>query len=171
MKNAQQQWQLTLAELTEDDHYTVALQIKGESVKGRSLFLQPDPIALQEQPIEIVEEELITEEETLDEEQQEERPEDQQGKGSDMLQSISGEVNDPTVEELVLDEMTGDDDELLLAEDELDIELMDEELVEDDASSTLKLAVGNGVIVILVILAILLWRRSRSPKTNPGDLL
>lgn len=171
MKNAQQQWQLTLAELTEDDHYTVALQIKGESVKGRSLFLQPDPIALQEQPIEIVEEELITEEETLDEEQQEERPEDLQGKGSDMLQSISGEVNDPTVEELVLDEMTGDDDELLLAEDELDIELMDEELVEDDASSTLKLAVGNGVIVILVILAILLWRRSRSPKTNPGDLL
>ncbi|PHS22471.1 MAG: hypothetical protein COA83_11705 [Methylophaga sp.] len=162
MKNAQQQWQLTLAELNEDERYTVALQIKGETVKGRSLFLQPDPIALQEQLIEVA----------VDEQQLEQRPKDMQGKGSDMLQSISGEVNNPTVEELVLDEMTGDDDELLLVEDELDVELMDdEELVEKEASSTLKLAIGNGVIVILAILAILLWRRSRAAKINPGDLL
>ncbi|MBL1321069.1 MAG: VWA domain-containing protein [Methylophaga sp.] len=172
MKNLQQQWQLTLAELNEDDQYTVALQIKGETVKGRSLFLQPDPIALQEQPLEVVEDELIVEEESV-EEQFEERPEDLQGKGSEILQNISGEVNNPMVEELVLDEMAEDVDELLLLEDELDTEPVDdvEDLAGEEASSTVKLAIGNGVILILVILAILLWRRSRVTKTNPGDLL
>jgi uncharacterized protein (TIGR03503 family) len=174
MKNLQQQWQLTLAELSEDEQYTVALQIKGETVKGRSLFLQPDPIALQEeQLVAIVEEELIVEEASIDEELLEERPEGLEGQGSDMLQSISGEVNNPTVEELVLDEMAEDIDELLLTDDELDIDLEEdvEELAEEGTSSTLKLAIGNGVIVILVILAIFLWRRSRATKTNPGDLL
>ncbi|MFW5426713.1 MAG: hypothetical protein ACKE8R_05635, partial [Methylophagaceae bacterium] len=173
MKNLQQQWQLTLAELNEDEQYTVALQIKGETVKGRSLFLQPDLIALQEQPIEVDEEELVVEEESANEEPLEESTEDLQGQGSDMLQSISGEVSNPTVEELVLDEMAEDTDELLVAEDELDLGLEGdaEELVGKEASSTLKLAIGNGAIVILVFLAIFLWRRSRATKTNPGDLL
>jgi uncharacterized protein (TIGR03503 family) len=173
MKNFQQQWQLTLAELNEDDQYTVALQIKGETVKGRSLFLQPDPIALQEQSIEELEEELIAEEESIDVEQLEEQPEGLEGQGSDMLQSISGEVNNPTVEELVLDEMTEDTDELLLTDDELAIDLEEdaEELAKEGTSSTLRLAIGNGVIVILVIAAIFLWRRKQATKMNPGDLL
>lgn len=181
MKNPQQQWQLTLAELSENEQYTVALQIKGETVKGRSLFLQPDPIALQEQPVEMVEKESIDEEqpekivekENTDEEPLEEFVGEQQGKGSDMLQSISEEVNTPTVEELVLDEMAEDADELFSLEGELEMEQgdRDEQLADEGASSTLKLAIGNGVILILVILAIFFWRRSRAKKTNPGDLL
>ncbi len=170
MKNSQQNWQLTLAELNEDEQYTVALQIKGETVKGRSLFLQPDPIALQEQPIEKFEEELIVEEQVIDEEQLEQRSDGLAEQGSDI---ISGEVNNPTIEELVLDEMAEDADELLLVEDELDLDLEVDakELAKEGTSATLKLAIGNGVIVILAIIGILLWRRSRAKKTNPGDLL
>lgn len=166
MKNPQlEQWQLTLAELEEDENYTVALQIKGETVKGRDLFLQPDPIALQEQSVL---------------EQQAEN-EDQQGKGSDMLQSISGvvledeqqQVEELLVAEQILDEMTGDTDELLVG-DELDdlanMEINDEteQVLEAGSSSTIKLVVGNGIIVLLIVIAIFLWRQKRAKKTNPG---
>ncbi len=158
MKNSQQQWQLTLAELNEDEQYTVALQIKGETVKGRSLFLQPDPITLQEEPIGIVVETPILGDDGIGN-----NTTQQQGKGSDILQSISEEVNSINVEERVLDEITEDMDELLI-ENELPETVL-------EASSMMKLAVGNGIIVLFIIIAVLLWRRSQAAKTNPGDLL
>ena len=163
MKNLQEQWQLTLADLNEHEQYTVALQIKGETVKGRSLFLQPDPIALQDQPIDVVEKEAVDEEQS----------ESLKAKDSDMLQSINQDVASPPVEEVISDEMAENTDELLLADDktELALEGDAEEIAQKRASSTLKLAIGNGIIVILVILALFLWRRSQATKTNPGDLL
>lgn len=46
MKNLENNWQLTIADLQAGEEYSLALQIRGETVKGRSLFLQPSPLLL-----------------------------------------------------------------------------------------------------------------------------
>jgi uncharacterized protein (TIGR03503 family) len=165
MKNTQQQWQLTLSDLKEDENYTVALQVKGETVKGRQVFLLPDHIALQEQrPIDSDPIQSAVSEENVAVEAQSDE--------SDKSQDINEKVDEPIVETPIIDEMTDDTDVLLLTDDvNLEIEDTVETQLQDQPSSWLKLAIGNGIILLILLLVILLWRRHKASKTNPGDLL
>ena len=167
MKNAQQQWQLTLSDLKEDENYTVALQIKAETVKGRGVFLQPEKIALQEQQsAEKIEDLMMIEDEVNSDKQPENETEG--------LDNISNEVDITEEEELVVDEMADELAELPLIDDSevtLDNSDNNQEQAEEGSSSMLKFAIGNGIILSMILLAILLWRRNKASKINPGDLL
>jgi len=145
IKGINDQWQLTLAELTAFEEYSVALQIKGETQKGRALFLQPEPILL------------------IDETQQEEF------EAKIELPVIEEEI----MEEIVDDEMANLDDDLLEELDEEVTELSDEGNIENDSamSASSKLAIGNIVILLFVAIAFLMWRRNTASRKNPGDQL
>lgn len=140
MKTAQQEWQLTLADLHDVEQYKVALQIRAETLKGRDLFLQPKAIILDDiRPPELEEAEQQIELEQIED-------------------PISDEM-DSSVELLPIvdDETTG------LAE-----ELADNE---SGLSPAIKLAIGNTIILLLVVIGIFLWRRNSALSTNPGDKL
>lgn len=49
MKGSDDDWQLTLAELEPTQKYSLSLQIKSETLKGRQLFLQPNLIELMDE--------------------------------------------------------------------------------------------------------------------------
>ncbi len=146
MKNTDEEWQLTLAELTPFEDYTIALQIKGETQKDRSLFLQPEPIILHDETEQIEPEKEIE------------------------LPSIDEQE---IVEEIVIDEMADSDDELLAETTEEIIDLSEEEAVGDEGrmSSTSKLVIGNMIILLLVGIGIFIWRRNTAFGKNPGDQL
>jgi len=159
MKNSDIDWQLTLADLEEGQQYSVALQIRGETVKGRSLFLQPDVIVLDDELFVPEPEEIIEELEPVIENQDDE---------------LIAEIDDMTVEPIV-DEMAADDEFLNEFDDEL-LDESDEMLEETDSnneslSPASKLAIGNGVILFLVVMAIIFWRRKSSASKNPGEQL
>ena len=154
LKSTEKEWQLTLAELTPFEKYTVALQIKGETQKGRSLFLQPEPIVL------------------LDETKQEELEEIE----LPVLENEEFEeemVEDELAEDIIEDEMADFDDELL---EDADDELLDE-LGSENAGDTSEalpqssLVIGNVIILLLIGLAIFMWKRKVASRKNPGDQL
>ena len=169
MQSSELEWQLTLADLEEGQEYSVALQIRGETVKGRSLFLTPEAIILEDKLF-VPEPEEVSEEleQTIGEEQTEDEVID----------------NEELMPESIIDEMAEDEDYLLT---EIDDELSgDDELPFDEnfdmsndpvssesgaLSPASKLAVGNGIILFLVVMAIFFWRRKSSASTNPGDQL
>lgn len=164
-QNIEQQWQLTLADLNEKEVYTLALQIRGETIKGRSLFLQPPAITL--------EDELSTEPIIMDE---------------DPLENLEAELDvdnlvDPEESvdpEAIIDEVTDEFDELLpedelLVEDEFDTLLIEDEVQQSTEVNGMtpasKLAIGNTIILLLVMAGIFLWRRQQAGNKNPGDQL
>ena len=152
LKNSEGNWQLTLADLEPNEEYTMALQIRGETVKGRSLFLQPEVIVLQDDTIIESSEEII----------------EQQAENT-LVDEVEEEIIEP-----IIDEMAGDLDDLL-PEIEADV-LIDNSTVEttDDSASispAMKLAIGNGIILVLAAMGILLWRRKRAESQNIGGLL
>ncbi|MDQ7072620.1 MAG: hypothetical protein Q9N32_02460 [Gammaproteobacteria bacterium] len=90
------------------------------------------------------------------------------------LDNISDEIEITEEEELVVDEMADELAELPLIDDSevaLDSSDDNQEQAEEGLSSTLKFAIGNGIILSIILLAILLWRRNKANKINPGDLL
>lgn len=163
MKNLDDDWQLTLADLQAGEDYSLALQIRGETVKGRSLFLQPSPIVLidRDLPEEVDEIELPV-------------IEDIDPEIDDQIEDVVEE--EPVEEEMIEieDEMAGDLDELLPEpDDELLTGLASEVSSEQDEntiSPAYKLAIGNGIILLFVGIGVVMWRR-KSATTNPGDAL
>lgn len=161
MKNLDDDWQLTLADLQAGEDYSLALQIRGETVKGRSLFLQPSPIVLidRDLPEEVDEIELPV-------------IEDIDPEIDDQIEDVVEE--EPVEEEMIEieDEMAGDLDELLPEpDDELLTGLASEVSSEQDEnmiSPAYKLAIGNGIILLFVGIGVVMWRR-KSATTNPGD--
>ena len=180
MKNLEEDWQLTLADLTPGEDYSLALQIRGETVKGRSLFLQPTPIMLIDRdiPEEIIEPEMdemqlepeteLELEEELATEQEEELVEEA------VIEDELEEEPEMEPELEVVDEMNGNLDDLLPEpDDELLVGLDPEMMVSDDGSTMTpanKLAIGNAIILLFVAIGVFVWRR-KSAATNPGDEL
>jgi len=156
MQTSDLEWQLTLAELESGKEYVVALQIRGETVKNRSLFLTPDPITLIDEmkPDEDVIEAVAPEiEDTIDE----------------IDPVIEDELIEPIDDEMAADEFF-DDIEIDMDID-IDIESKGSITDEGDVSPATKLAIGNGIILCLVVMAIFFWRRKRSASINPGEQL
>lgn len=171
MKNSDGNWQLTLADLTQGEEYSLALQIRGETAKGRSLFLQPTPLKLvdrdipeqkpeeieipilDEAPLEVDTEEIV-------EVDTEELVEIEQPESEFIEPELEPEMEAEPELEPELEENT-----LPAIESEMDV-------TEDGENITpaMKLIVGNALILVLVAVGIFMWRRKRT-IANPGDQL
>ena len=172
IKNVENKWQITLADLMPKERYTLAFQIRGETVKGRSLFLQPDPIVIEdenaetlsdkiEEEIKPTESDMVTDEageDLIESEPEIERVEDE---------FEGDEMSDEFDELLPEDEMTLDDELDSLADETESLDSPDESAM----SPAIKLAVGNSIILILALAGIFLWRRKKAATKNPGEQL
>jgi uncharacterized protein (TIGR03503 family) len=184
MKNLENNWQLTIADLQADEEYSLALQIRGETVKGRSLFLQPSPLLLIDERLpELTEdsEPPIMEEATGDElTNEDEHNLDMESELEAELESELDTLPEDLVEELlpeeesieVEDEMAMDFDDILPElepEDELLVEPESVSEVDPDAvTPATKIAIGNAIILLFVGIGVFVWRRKRA-VINPGD--
>lgn len=197
MKVADKEWQLTLADLQVGEIYTVALQIRAETVKGRALFLQPALIelrdALSESQVDTVAElpidEVITPE-VVDEIPEQATVEETVEQVPSI--SIEGAVSDEVTEtieedelileavtepEPIIDEMAQNIDNLLPEVTDTESDLMaitdnvDGSADEEGITPAIKLAIGNGLILLLIGLGVFFWRRTSGTNKNPGEQL
>jgi len=164
MKLNDNEWQLTLADLQVGEDYKVALQIRGETLKGRSLFLQPDPIEL----IEEIEPTMTQNEDSAQPSVEEKVESSESTQQQPALEQIELEL-----EPEIVDEMATTVDITLPVAENLPAMLPDELSNEVNAMSpTSKLVIGNVVIAVFILLSFLMWRRQRKLNSiNPGDKL
>ena len=184
MKSADKEWQLTLADLHAGEQYTLVLQVSAETIKGRPLFLQPALIHLRDtvdvKPTEtdakLPNEEPLTDElkDEISAEQTVDEPTLEQAKGTEQQES-NAEIKLP---EPVKDEMAEDVGDLLpevSTENVLGLpnEAVTVENADEDAgmSPAIKLAIGNGLILLMIGAGIFFWRRKSANSTNPGEQL
>ena len=145
LKAADDNWQLTLAELEPKQEYKINLQIKTETLKGRTLFLQPNEILLVDETTSEIEEmpelteeiadELALLEGVIDEEEPLETEEiNEPEEAIDPEEIENNESDEPTPEEELLEEL-----EELSPLDEIDeldeLSPLDEIEIEDEFSS------------------------------------
>ncbi|MCL5975265.1 MAG: VWA domain-containing protein [Gammaproteobacteria bacterium] len=132
LRQSDNAWQLTLADLQPEIAYQLSLQIRGKTLTGRNVFLQPKPIHLMDE----VGATLTITSET----------------------PIAVDQADKPFEPVIIDPA------------------VDEQTSVVDASSfrlsdTVILAIGNAVIVLLLLMGFWFWHRSRRRQLLPGDLL
>lgn len=134
LRQSENAWQLTVADLQPETAYQLSLQIRGETPAGRNVFLQPKPIQLLD---ETAGASLTITSET----------------------PIAAEkVNDEPFEPVIIDPVA----------DEPNAEIPKSTF---ELSDTVILAIGNAVIVLLLIMGFWFWHRSRRRQLLPGDLL
>jgi len=148
-------WQLTIAELQPLESYTVNMQFKGETVKGRPVFLQAEPIVLfDETPKPDVVDEATGELDVLAD-IEEVIP------VADEL-DIEADVLLPEVESDVV--KLADDFGTTNEQDGLDGE-SEKEL------NTSTLLYGNIILALLVAFGLFMWRKQAANNRNPGEQL
>ena len=134
LRQSENAWQLTVADLQPETAYQLSLQIRGKTPAGRNVFLQPKPIQLLD---ETAGASLTITSET----------------------PIAAEkVNDEPFEPVIIDPVA----------DEPNAEIPKSTF---ELSDTVILAIGNAVIVLLLIMGFWFWHRSRRRQLLPGDLL
>ncbi len=188
MKVADNEWQLTLADLQVGEKYTVALQVRAQTVKGRPLFLQPALIELRDDHKAIADK-ASTEtpkQDTVNPEvdsavpEQASVPADESTIPEVTPQTIDKQqaivdVNAPqkTLAEPVEDEMSGDLDNLLpeVNNESITMPVPTDKTEQKDLSTVSLLAIGNGLILLIIGVGIYLWRRKRANSINPGEQL
>jgi len=195
LKSEEDSWQLTLAELEATQQYKINLQIKGETLKGRALFLQPNQIVLLDETKpempeipdlseEISDELALLEEVAEAEEAKEEKP-DGMTPEENLLEEVEelsplDEIDEldelsPLDEIELTDEFSSDIDELLPVGDD-DFGELDNDLTEGDEAptgeiSSSMLMVGNAILLLIVGLDFFMWRRKSVASKNPGEQL
>jgi hypothetical protein len=197
LKSEEDSWQLTLAELEATQQYKINLQIKGETLKGRALFLQPNQIVLLDETkpetpeiadlSEEISDELALLEEVAEaeaEEAKEEKP-DGMTPEENLLEEVEelsplDEIDEldelsPLDEIELTDEFSSDIDELLPEGDD-DFGELDNDLTEGDEAptgeiSSSMLMVGNAILLLIVGLAFFMLRRKSAASKNPGEQL
>ncbi|MDO7710903.1 MAG: hypothetical protein MUQ51_04695, partial [Pseudomonadota bacterium] len=181
MKVADNEWQLTLADLQIGEKYTVALQIRAQTVKGRPLFLQPAVIELLDDQV-VTKTEISTElpkKDHITPEVENETPEqtitpETMPEASDEQQAIVADQEvEKTITERVIDEMSGNADRLLPeVTNEVPSLLNAADKTEQQGLSTAsQLAIGNGLLLLMIGLGVFFWRRKSATSTNPGEQL
>lgn len=189
MKVAENEWQLTLADLQAGEKYLVALQIRSQTLKGRPLFLQPPVIELNDSNNPSVPDEASnqvtpdkTDDATPDEAsasvEDKAMPETTSENTPDIMdEQAATNVDDASkpLPEPVDDEMAGDVDNLLPEAGDLTPSIQE---ASDETESTttglspaIQLAIGNGLILLMIGLGIFIWRRKSANRTNPGEQL
>lgn len=189
LKSEEDSWQLTLAELEATQQYKINLQIKGETLKGRALFLQPNQIVLLDETKPETPEipdlsEEISDELALLEEAKQEKP-DSMTPEENLLEEVEERSPLDEIDELdelspldeieLTDEFSSDIDELLPVGDddfgELGNDLTEEEEAPTGEISSSMLMVGNAILLLIVGLAFFMWRRKSAASKNPGEQL
>lgn len=132
LRQSDNTWQLTLADLQPETAYQLSLQIRGKTLTGRNVFLQPKPIHLMDEAGATL---TITSE-----------------------TPITADQADKPFEPVIIDPVV--DAQINIA-DEASFRLSD----------TMILAIGNAVIVLLLLMGFWFWHRSRRRQLLPGDLL
>ncbi len=148
IKNALGEWQLTLADLVPQEDYSLALQIKATSTKGRQVFLQPTPIKLIDRNIPEIESPVSETVELLQDEVEKEMEQVEEEEES-IFVTASDEGVEQTEDESLMDTM-GDTEQV---------------------SSLNVLMIGNIIILLVIGVGIFMWRRQAAAQTNPGDEL
>ncbi|MDO8827090.1 VWA domain-containing protein [Methylophaga sp.] len=132
LRQADNTWQLTLADLQPETAYQLSLQIRGKTLAGRNVFLRPKPIHLMDE----VGATLTITSET----------------------PIAADQTDKPFEPVIIDPLA---EQQTSSADETSFRLSD----------TMILAIGNAVIVLLLLMGFWFWHRSRRRQLLPGDLL
>ena len=184
MKVADNEWQLTLADLQVGEKYTVALQIRAQTVKGRPLFLQPAIIELRDErtdtSTELAKEGTITPEvenatpgQTIVPEVKNEDPQTVPDTIEEQQSIIAENEVSKTLAEPVVDEMSGDLENLLpeVSDEVPSLQETADKTEQAGLSPASQLAIGNGFILLMIGLGIFLWRRKSAKSTNPGEQL
>lgn len=189
MKVADNEWQLTLADLQLGEKYTVALQIRAQTVKGRSLFLQPAVIELlDEQSVteseiatELSKEDIIIPPEKDGALEQDIASEEDNGTKETVPETIDSQeavMADEMIDEMqaepVIDEMSGNAESLLPEVIEETPGLLDDatdKTEQQGLSTASQLAIGNGLLLLMIGLGVFFWRRKSATSTNPGEQL
>ncbi|MCX4187716.1 VWA domain-containing protein [Methylophaga sp. OBS4] len=142
LKTDANNWRLTLTDLQPQQEYELSLQIRGETQKGRQIFLQPEPIVLQDNkpPMPPVDEpdQAITE---------------------SPIEAVETEQTQTT------ETMVETADELISMDE------VSDEKTDNGMSSTVKLLIGNGIILILLAAGVFWWRRQSTTLVAAGDLI
>jgi uncharacterized protein (TIGR03503 family) len=189
MKVADKEWQLTLADLRVGEKYTVALQIRAETIKGRALFLQPALIELEDAQVasqvdtqkELIKPETNTAELAKEQLEQASMTDDVGQEQTPVIEEVEQEIIEEivqqTVVEPILDEMGQNLDDLLpeVTTDVASLIGVTDEVDEindgEGLTPAIKLAIGNGLILLLIGLGVFFWRRKSATSTNPGEQL
>jgi hypothetical protein len=184
MKVGDNEWQLTLADLQVSEKYTVALQIRAETVKGRPLFLQPALIELRDELAgkeaelaELAEEDIMIAEVNNETSEQTAVPEIMPETKLETIEEQQVIVADNEVEKIlaepVTDEMSGNLDNLLpeVSNETPNLQEGADNTEQEGLSPAIKLAIGNGLILLMIGLGVFFWRRKSAMSTNPGEQL
>ena len=150
-------WQLTIAELQPMQLYTVNMQFKGETVKGRPVFLQAEPIVLFDEtppPKPDVVDEVTDELDTVAD-----------------IEEVSPVIDELDIEaDVLLPEI---ESEVVKLADDFGVN--EEEGGIDDESqkalNTSTLLYGNIILALLVALGLFMWRKQTANNRNPGEQL
>jgi hypothetical protein len=145
-------WQLTITDLEPMQDYTVSLQVRGENLEGRQVFIQPEPLKLIDVS-DLFIDDAMTDSEAMDD--------------ADQAQlNLFAEVGDQKSGQ-------AEEDPVDLMDIEMDAELVEEDLTNNESglSDNMKLLIGNGVILLLLILGIIWWRKQTASAVLAGDLM
>lgn len=181
MKVADNEWQLTLADLQVGEKYTVALQVRAQTVKGRPLFLQPSLIALldeqtvtkTETSVELSKENTIIPEVENETSEQSVTPETKLVTSEQQQTIVADDLVEKVLAERVIDEIAENADSVLpdLSEKATSSPDAAEKTEQPGLSPASQLAIGNGLIILMIALGLFFWRRKRASSTNPGEQL
>jgi hypothetical protein len=147
VKNEAGEWQLTLTDLEPQETYSLALQIKATTTKGRKVFLQPTPMSLIDRDIPAIETNT-----------------------SEAMESVNEETNvEPVEEENIF--VTASDEGIEEVDENKEPSLFEQLDQIEDESSLNVLMIGNVIILCVIGIGVFMWRRQAAAQTNPGDEL
>jgi hypothetical protein len=128
--------------------YTLSLHVKGENLEGRQVFIQPDSINLVD---------------VSDLMASDNQSESGTGDNLNIFEEVGEEAAEQE-EETTVDLLAVEADTELLAEDDAVME-------EGGLSDTMKLLIGNALILVLLIAGIVWWRKQTNTSVLAGDLI
>jgi chromatin segregation and condensation protein Rec8/ScpA/Scc1 (kleisin family) len=141
LKIEDNRWRLTLTDLEPAQDYNLSLQLRGSTPEGRQVFLQPETITLTDNSAV----EAETTETVAPAQGQEptmpEVPQESPGQAATEETQAKGQAAEP------------------------------EEDVSEPMSDTMKLLIGNGVILLLLLAGVIWWRRQTASAVPAGDLI
>lgn len=141
LKIEDNRWRLTLTDLEPAQDYNLSLQLRGSTPEGRQVFLQPETITLTDNS--------AVEAET-----------------TETVAPAQGQ--EPTMPE----EAQESPEQAATDETQAKTQAVEpEEDVSEPMSDTMKLLIGNGVILLLLLAGVIWWRRQTASAVPAGDLI
>ena len=141
LKIEDNRWRLTLTDLEPAQDYNLSLQLRGSTPEGRQVFLQPETITLTDNSAV----EAETTETVAPAQGQEPTMPEQPQESPEQAATDETQAKTQAVEP--------------------------EEDVSEPMSDTMKLLIGNGVILLLLLAGVIWWRRQTASAVPAGDLI